>query len=481
MKKIGLIVLAALLTGIAGRPGSMAPGAIRANEYFVSEEGVDDAGRDGSLEQPWRELRWVLNNSILQSGDTLTALPGIYERMSFWSDIYFFDPENPVLIRSKELHAAGTNGINFGRGTGMIFDGLEVGPGREGQNVVQLAWPETHDIVIRNCLIHDAAPGGDCLKINAEAHHILVEGCVLYNPGDRSTGGYPTETWQENIDLYDSDYITVRNCWIYHLGDRGDHIAYTKGTATNILFENNVIGPQATAAHEGALSAGSRSTAHLDGFVAFDVTFRGNLLIDCGYSAVGVYAVRNTTIVDNIIYNCGYRPSPIEPVPPAPITFRISEGATPEPQYRSETTTIEGNIFVGLGQMGPIAIAPQENTVVDGLVHSNNHYWNAGNAVSSEGLYDPNAEEGARFDDPGFTVPETLDLENLDYTTIWGWFHPVEASLDFNGDGTLNITDVIALLLFQRDSPGDLKADFNRDGRSNISDAIALLLEIMGQ
>ena len=473
MKRIGLYVVVLIIT--------LTPGTILSKEYFVSEEGVDESSRSGSLEQPWRELSWVLSGGILQPGDTLTALPGFYQRLSFWDERYFFDPENPILIRSKELHAAGTNGINFGKGTGMIFEGFEAGPGREGQNVVQLAWPETHDIVLRNCLIHDAAPGGDCLKINASAHHILVEGCVIYNPGDRSTGGYPTETWQENIDLYDSDYITVRNCWIYHIGDRGDHIAYTKGTATNIVFENNVIGPQATAAHEGALSAGSRSTAHQDGFVAFDITFRGNVLIDCGYSAVGVFAVKNTTIADNIIYNCGYRPSPIDPEQPAPITFRISEGATPEPQYRSENTTIEGNIIIGLGNMGPVAVAPQENTVVDGLVNRNNRYWNGGNPISSEGLFDPNTEEGATFDDPGFVVPDSLDLENLDYATIRGWFRTDEppASLDFNGDGVLNIVDAIALLLFQRDNPGDLRADYNRDWKSDISDAIALLLDIM--
>ena len=47
---------------------------------------------------------------------------------------------------------------------------------------------------------------------------------------------------------------------------------------------------------------------------------------------------------------------------------------------------------------------------------------------------------------------------------------------DFNGDGNINISDVIALLLFQRATPGDLGGDFNGDGVSNISDAIAMLL-----
>ena len=47
---------------------------------------------------------------------------------------------------------------------------------------------------------------------------------------------------------------------------------------------------------------------------------------------------------------------------------------------------------------------------------------------------------------------------------------------DFNGDGKINIVDVIALLLFQRSYPGDPRGDFDRDGKINITDAIAMLL-----
>jgi len=47
---------------------------------------------------------------------------------------------------------------------------------------------------------------------------------------------------------------------------------------------------------------------------------------------------------------------------------------------------------------------------------------------------------------------------------------------DFNGDGKTSITDVIALLLFQRANLGDMGGDFNGDGKATISDAIALLM-----
>lgn len=48
---------------------------------------------------------------------------------------------------------------------------------------------------------------------------------------------------------------------------------------------------------------------------------------------------------------------------------------------------------------------------------------------------------------------------------------PTEAQYkeDFNGDGTVNIADVIALLLFQRANPGDLGSDYNGDGNPKYS------------
>ncbi|MBN2290362.1 MAG: choice-of-anchor D domain-containing protein [Candidatus Glassbacteria bacterium] len=49
---------------------------------------------------------------------------------------------------------------------------------------------------------------------------------------------------------------------------------------------------------------------------------------------------------------------------------------------------------------------------------------------------------------------------------------------DFNGDGRITISDVIALLIFQKDHPGDLGSDFNGDGKVTISDAISMLLAI---
>ena len=69
-----------------------------------------------------------------------------------------------------------------------------------------------------------------------------------------------------------------------------------------------------------------------------------------------------------------------------------------------------------------------------------------------------------------------LSADNTGKTTI----APVEAQYkeDYNGDGKVNIADVIALLLFQRDNPGDPGGDYDGDGTSDIADAIALIINI---
>lgn len=47
---------------------------------------------------------------------------------------------------------------------------------------------------------------------------------------------------------------------------------------------------------------------------------------------------------------------------------------------------------------------------------------------------------------------------------------------DFNVDGKIDLNDVISLLIYLRDNPGDLKADFNGDGNANMIDAITMLI-----
>ncbi|MFC1614596.1 hypothetical protein ACFL5K_04800 [Gemmatimonadota bacterium] len=50
---------------------------------------------------------------------------------------------------------------------------------------------------------------------------------------------------------------------------------------------------------------------------------------------------------------------------------------------------------------------------------------------------------------------------------------------DFNGDGNVNVIDVIALLITGKTNPDDPLADYNGDGGFSVSDAISMLLNIL--
>jgi parallel beta-helix repeat protein len=431
MKLLNFIIAILILSGLYSNGF--------AAEYFLSPTGVDDNNRDGSQSQPWRTLNWTANNK-LTSSDTLTCLPGDYGK-AYMQDAKF-DINSKVLIRSSELHVAiiGLNWVAYC--SGIIFEDFDFGPS-PGTDINVLQLDQSDHIIVRNCVIHDGPDGGDLLKINHEAHDIIIEGCVLYNPGSRyregSWGGYKTETYQENIDIYDAYNIIVRKCWIYHIGNRGDHIAYVKGTGYNILFEENVIGPQSTSAHEGALSAGSVSTGvNAEGFAALNVTMRNNVIIDCGYAGIGVYAAKNTTIVGNILYNCGFRENPEPPeheppapyiTPPSPIIFRKTlggrlPGQTTEQVFKlASSTRIDSNIIFGLGDMGAVVTKPEEDMTIDSLFHQGNTYWNSEQPISSAGVYDPNVETNAIYIDPGFPNARSVNVETDSYETIWAMFH----------------------------------------------------------
>ena len=50
---------------------------------------------------------------------------------------------------------------------------------------------------------------------------------------------------------------------------------------------------------------------------------------------------------------------------------------------------------------------------------------------------------------------------------------------DINGDSTVSITDVISLLLIQRNNPEDERADYNGDSEISIVDVVKLLTDMI--
>ncbi|MBN1191172.1 MAG: T9SS type A sorting domain-containing protein, partial [Dehalococcoidales bacterium] len=71
---------------------------------------------------------------------------------------------------------------------------------------------------------------------------------------------------------------------------------------------------------------------------------------------------------------------------------------------------------------------------------------------------------------------------NLDHLGILGDLDAGEVvvtkTCNFNGDGVINIADVIAFLALARENPNDPKVDWDGNGKYQINDAISLLLDI---
>ncbi|MBW7996386.1 MAG: M6 family metalloprotease domain-containing protein [Candidatus Glassbacteria bacterium] len=49
---------------------------------------------------------------------------------------------------------------------------------------------------------------------------------------------------------------------------------------------------------------------------------------------------------------------------------------------------------------------------------------------------------------------------------------------DFNGDGKTDRADIVAMIRFLQNNPGNPQADFNRDGYANVADALSLMLAL---
>jgi hypothetical protein len=84
-----------------------------------------------------------------------------------------------------------------------------------------------------------------------------------------------------------------------------------------------------------------------------------------------------------------------------------------------------------------------------------------------------------RFNKTGILLLIVITLGLLSFLTAAASGSGNKYKEDFNGDGRVGITDVIALILFARQNPDNPQCDFNGDGRYAVSDVLALLIDII--
>ena len=215
--------------------------------------------------------------------------------------------------------------------TDMELDGFEIyadlneprsGSDRDGLVRVH----DASNIVIRNCLIHDAPRDADVIKVSGTVENLLMDHLVMYNPAYRTK----SEMYQEVVDVFGSDArvdgkrpvrnVILRNSWLFHTepvgGDHltggGDYLIYAKRDVENTVYENNIFGPS----HGGRIGdedgegpgvgMGTGAGNHNDpsDFVLIHGTVRNNIFVGCqGDGALQIGNADDVWVYNNTFYD----------------------------------------------------------------------------------------------------------------------------------------------------------------------------------
>ncbi len=509
MRKIaGFLVGMALLCAVSGSQAL-------ARDIYVATNGSDSWA--GTSAQPYRTIKGAISRASY--GDVIRVRAGTYTEG--WIQV----KSGLTLISEDGLYAAkinanGSSALRFENGcTNAEVDGFEVYSIRNGGS----GWYDgllraynCSDIRIRNLKLRDAPRDADVVKIGGASYTttgILLENCVIYNPAPRNadlTGG---SGWQENVDIYPADGVTVRGCWIYHkppvysgsdvVDGGGDTLIYAKGHSKNILWENNVFGPVHNVSYNNAsTSAGGPSPSFwpsCENFVA-----RNNLFLSCaGDGAFALLSAKNVEFYNNIIWNYRGNRAAIE-------FWRVNVG------HRNENLKVYNNIIWNTN--GRPVYEDRGKWTSDGTYipilfeHDYNLYYN----VAGGGDVNINAEANSIFAHPMLAAPAEpvhgvdtwativarfkpqagspaidagFDLGSLVADDINGVVRPVGAAFDIgayehtaagdlNKDGLVNAIDLLMLANSWNKSLGepgyDPAADINGDNTVNVIDLLAL-------
>ncbi|MBN1807971.1 MAG: right-handed parallel beta-helix repeat-containing protein [Planctomycetes bacterium] len=276
-------------------------------------------------------------------------------------------PKNNVVIRSfdgphKAVIDGGGSGeiLYLSEVSGVLVDGLEIR--HSGSNAVKIF--KCSNVTLRNCKVHDAGRGGDCIKVTTRCANVVIDGCEVFDPGHRSDKG-----WQENIDFIDSDDCSVRNCLLYHVGSRGDMIGYFKGGSSRCAFEYNVVLNAAGGEWGNVAWALGQSTGaqYRDGpYECSDSAIRGNLFINCPFGGAGFYGCRNCFIYNNTFYNCGSRVGCVQ-------FNRTGIAARP----CLDALYLFNNVFIAAADSPCRALAESIVNVDGRFLHDHNSTWGA--------------------------------------------------------------------------------------------------------
>jgi len=274
------------------------------NVLYVSTTGSDSGG-DGSQGSPFRTIGCALERA--EAGQSIVLRGGTYKEAvrvrlanitlrSFageWAVIQcpIQDPNLDVTVLF-DVEASGGKlqrlEIVGGYYYGVMFQ-------------TKWDWGDASDrsgasrMLVEDCRIHDT--GRDCVKITPGCDDIVIRRCEIYRSGRRDAGN------AEGIDNVNGDRMTVEDCRIHDTATNG---LYFKGGAQGCVVQRNVV----HGCGGGGILVGFDTSpeffdlqANPGYYESLDGTVRNNLVYDCRYAGIGVYASSKPRIYNNTVYN----------------------------------------------------------------------------------------------------------------------------------------------------------------------------------
>ena len=403
------------------------------SEYYVATDGNDATG-DGTISKPWATIGHALGS--VPDGSTILVRPGLYEGQISLQGNFI----QGVIVRSElpyqaQLHNDTRVIVSYSGCEGVTLEGFDIahdGPGA-GALVIHLdgggTSAHTSRITLRNNVLHDSY-NNDILKINNNAHDILVEGNMFYNQAGSDehidVNSVTNVVIQDNVFFNDfagsgrTDYDTSSFIVIKDSNGGGDGVLGSE----HVTVRRNVFLHWEGSSGQGFVRAGEDATANHE---ARDVLIENNLMlgnntqqIRAPFQMMGVYSVtvRANTVVGNL--------------PAKEFGARIfTYGDNPD----NDQMHLHNNIWADpTGTMGD-TFNRGNNT--DNLTFDNNLFWNAGNLfpTSSESIIEVS-------DDANRVIGNPL-LGNQTGLLLPRW---VLANLQFN-DGSISIRQVFENLV----------------------------------
>ena len=340
---------------------------------------------------PTGDIRMTISSA--QPGDTLLLSDGDYQSPGWLDNKKFMTPVLIKAVNDKKARIVRGNGLNINNCRGLIFDGLEITALATNSGLIQIQGQSSY-ITIINCHIHHAPLDADCIKVN-QSNNISIIGCQLNDPGARAAGNGQ----QETLDYLDVDTGLIRGC--FFTGGTSRQYVNAKGLSSFITVENCILkdhnGDQGDAAIIlGGWSSESFFAAHPSGYECENMVVRNNIILNSRTGAFQVSNVKNGYIYNNFVWNCksynAYRG-----------LIYVSPGNGPGANKGTVHLEICNNIFASDAATGaPTQVLTLSSTTLDSFIHRNNLYYFNGAAIPTGGYFNPNTEEQAVFENPGF-------------------------------------------------------------------------------